>query len=74
MAVLEPPGGIFSCLLLILPRYYGLSGVWLAFSFSRMLNASPGFVIPDQCVAGPAGTQQIDHLDAAQAGLSMAAT
>jgi len=24
-------------------------------------------------VAGPAGTQQIDHLDAAQAGLSMAA-
>jgi len=32
--------GFFLPLLLILPRYYGLSGVWLAFSFSEMLSAA----------------------------------
>jgi len=31
--------GFFLPLLLILPRYYSLNGVWLAFSFSEMLTA-----------------------------------
>ena len=33
VAVPEPAGGIFLPLLLILPRYYSINGVWLAFLF-----------------------------------------
>jgi Na+-driven multidrug efflux pump len=34
----------FLPLLLILPRYYSLNGVWLAFSFSEMLTATLALV------------------------------
>ncbi len=36
--------GFFLPLLLILPRYYSINGVWLAFSFSEMLTATLALV------------------------------